>query len=142
MEQMSFGGQKVEQACYNSTDGIVGLTEDGAVVAHLSSGDGFSATLTELLPAGANRVHQLVCAPFTSSSSRMPMLFPRLFAVLDDGSVLLHKSEEEASWSDVTFASDVVYAAPDVFVTSTDQLIALSSKEEWGVSALGTASIR
>ena len=142
MENLSFGGQKVEQACYNSTDGIVGLTEGGAVMAHLSNGDSFSATPTELLPAGASPVRQLVCAPFTASSSRMLAITPRLFAVLDDGSVLLYKSEEEATWSDVTFASDVVYAAPDAFVTSTDQLIALSSQEGWGLSALATASLR
>lgn len=100
-------------------------------------------------PLADRHLRDRVFVPLPAPRSPALSVPPRFLGPLQGGRTIQTatrydiRGTEAPRWGQAqVVASDVVYAAPDAFVTSTDQVIALSSQEGWVLSALATASLR
>ena len=100
-------------------------------------------------PLADRHLRDRVVGPLPAPRSPALSVPPRFLGPLQGGRTIQTAARYDLRGTEVprwgqaqVVASDVVYAAPDAFVTSTDQVIALSSQEGWGLSALATASLR
>mgnify|MGYP003607642471 CR=1 FL=1 len=116
-----------------------------------------AAVVVAVVPSSSSRRRPLahrhlpdrVVGPLPAPRSPALSVPPRFLGPLQGGRTIQTAARYDLRGTEVprwgqaqVVASDVVYAAPDAFVTSTDQVIALSSQEGWGLRALATASLR